>query len=191
MLSRRELVGKIAAGTAAACVVGAAGASLASTATTETTGAPPEPGVAPGPDPRKTVVDAEAPISAAPSWNLVHPLALGSTVAQGWRLAGLTGALDGSCVLTLENERGRAQRIHLCRNDGQPQGLVHTTHFDLVVMNGGQGDLPTEESFAQAVAEVAHVLAKNEGDASHAALVTALLPQAERVRVFGDDRRLR
>ena len=67
-------------------------------------------------------------------------------------------------MLTLANQRGRTQRVHVCRNDGRPQGLVYTKRLDLVVMNGGGADLPTEESFAQAVAEVAHVLAANEGE---------------------------
>jgi hypothetical protein len=101
----------------------------------------------------------------------------------------LSGAVDGVCVLTLRNERGREHRVHLCRNDGQPQGLVYTNRLDLVVMNGGQGDLPTEEGLAQAVAEVAHVLAANE----RASVVAELLPQRERVRLYGSpvDRRLR
>jgi hypothetical protein len=198
MLSRREMVGKIAAGTAAACVVGVAKPSMA-TARRGTTGAdvaedPAQ--TSAGPDFsafRRTVVDAEAPLSAPPSWELLHPLALGSIVAHGWQVAGLTGALDGSCVLTLQNERGRAHRVHLCRNGGHPQGLVHTEQFDLVLMNGGEGDLPTDESLAQAVAEVAHVLAANERDPRHAALLTALLPQSERVQAFSGsaDRRLR
>ena len=83
--------------------------------------------------------------------------------------------------------------MHLCRNDGRPQGLVFTKQFDLIVMNEGEGDLPTEESLAQAVAELAHVLAANENDRRHESVVTALLPQAERVRMFAgpDDRRLR
>jgi hypothetical protein len=118
---------------------------------------------------------------------------MGSLVANGWRVAGLTGVVDGSCVLTLQNERGRSHRVHLCSNDGQPKGLVYTKRVDLVVMNGGEGDLPTDESFGQAVAEVAHVLAANESDRRHEAIVTALLPQAERVRLFAGpaDRRLR
>ena len=60
-------------------------------------------------------------------------------------------------------------------------------------MNGGAGDLPTDESFAQAVAELAHVLASNEGQRGVEPVVTALLPQAERVRLFSGsaDRRLR
>jgi hypothetical protein len=134
-----------------------------------------------------------ATLSAPAPWELLHPLAMGSVVAHGWKVAGFTGAVDGSCVLTLQNGRGRAHRVHLCRNDGRPQGLVYTKRFDLVVMNGGQGDLPTDEGFAQAVAEVAHVLAANERDIRQEPIVAALLPQAERVRLFGGlaDARLR
>jgi hypothetical protein len=137
-------------------------------------------------------VDAGIPetLSAEAPWELLHPLTMGSVVAHGWRVAGLTGAVDGTCVLTLENERGRAHRIHLCRNGGAPQGLVYTDSIDLLVMNGGQGDLATDESFAQAVAEVAHVLAANERRA--ATVVASLMPHDERLRRFtGADRRLR
>jgi hypothetical protein len=96
---------------------------------------------------RPGVVDAgeSETASAAAPWELLQPLAMGSVVAHGWRVAGLSGAVGGSCVLTLENERGRSHRIHLCRNEGRPQGLVHTDGFVLLVMNGGQGDRPTEE----------------------------------------------
>jgi hypothetical protein len=202
MLSRRDLVGKLAAGTAAVCVVGVAGSSLASTRRDSNTGAGHGEGPADGANPSAAegpvwspIVDADVPatLSAPAPWDLVQPLAVGSAVAHGWRVAGLTGAVDGSCVLTLQNERGRAHRVHLCRNDGRPQGLVYTKRFDLVVMNEGEGDLPTEESLAQAVAELGHVLAANEGDRQHEALVTALLPQAERLRLFAGpvDRRLR
>jgi len=116
---------------------------------------------------------------------------LGSTVAHGWSVAELSGAADGSCVLTLQNERGRTHRIHLCRNNGRPQGLVYTRRFDLVVMNGGAGDRPTEEGFAQAVAEVAHVVAANERHPRHAAVVAALMPHADRLERFGSAAKLR
>ena len=122
--------------------------------------------------------------SGPPPWELLSPLAPGSKLGHGWRVAGLSGIEHGSCVLTLQNQRGRTHRVHLCRNDGRPQGLVYTEQLDLVVMNGGLGDLPTEEGLAQAVAKVAHVLAANEGDRRHQVVVTALLPQAERVNLF-------
>ena len=203
MLSRRDLVGKLAAGTAAVCAVGVARTSLASPrrAATAPPGETPEgrlecaangaPAAVPSSDGQPQVVDAGPPatLSAPPPWKLVRPLAEGAEVAHGWRVAGLTGVVNGSCVLTLRNARGREHRVHLCRNDGRPQGLVYTEQVDLVVMNGGQGDLPTEEGLAQAVAAVAHVLAANEG--AHAGLVTALLPQAERVQRFAAAAELR
>lgn len=124
-------------------------------------------------------------------WALLRPLELGSAVACGWHVAGLTEVSNGSCVLTLQNERGRSHRVHLCRNDGHPQGLVYTEHLDLLVMNGGQGDLPTDEGLAQAVAQVSHVLASNES--GEQPVVVALLPHTERLRMFanGEHARLR
>lgn len=181
MLTRRDLVGKLAAGTA---VLWAAGAAHAGIRTAErsngaTASEPahvvPEPPADPG---------QQATESAPVPWELVQPLAPGAEVAHGWHLAGFSGAVGGSCVVTLQNARGRSHRIHLCRNDGQPMGLVYTEHLDLVVMNGGAGDLPTEEGFAQAVAALARVLAANE--ARHVPIVTALLPHGERLRRFAD-----
>jgi hypothetical protein len=130
-------------------------------------------------------------VSAPPPWELLQPLAVGTVVAHGWRVADLTGVANGSCVLTLENEQGRTHRVHLCRNDGRPQGLVYTKQFDLVVMNGGQGDLPTEEGLAQAVAEVAHALAANEGRLQHEPVVRGLLSQTERTQRYAAAAQLR
>jgi hypothetical protein len=128
--------------------------------------------------------EANAPMSPRPPWDLLRPLTVGSVLAHGWQVADLAGATDGSCVLTLRNQRDRAHRVHVCRNDGHPQGLVYTDRLDLLVMNGGQGDLPTEEGLAQAVAEVAHVLAANESCRQQDAVVMALLPHAERLSRF-------
>jgi hypothetical protein len=195
MLSRRDLVGKLAAGTAAVCVAGVARATVGGPRQeTDTNGSGQSaPDAHASVELRPKLVDAEAPatLSAPAPWELLRPLTLGATVAHGWRVAALSGAVDGSCVLTLENARGRSHRVHLCRNDGHPSGVVYTKRFDLLVMNGGEGDLPTNEGLAQALAEVAHVLAANEE--SQEPIVTALLPHEERVRLFsGDlDRRLR
>jgi hypothetical protein len=180
MLSRRAMVGRLAAGTVAACTVGAARVTFGSTQgdtnsagekTTQTAE-------------KIALVDGEPPAtqSAPGPWELLSPLTAGATVGYGWRATALSAVTNGSCVLTLENDRGRTHRVHLCSNNGQPQGLVFTNHLDLVVMNGGQGDLPTDEGFAQAVAEVAHLLASNEGRRPE--VVAALLPHAERVSRF-------
>ena len=101
-------------------------------------------------------------------------------VAHGWHLVDLTPVRDGSAVVTLQNARGRAHRIHLCRNDGSPQGIVYTRRVDLVVMNQGYGELPTEEHLGQAVAALAHAVAANEATVADG-VFAELLPHRERV----------
>src|SRR6185295_700478 len=114
---------------------------------------------------------------------LLSPFVVGGVVAHGWRLADLSPVRDGSCVVTLQNAPGRSHRVHVCRNDGTPAGIIHTRRLDLVVMNAGQGELPTEEGLAQAVAALAHAVAANEGKVADGVLAE-LLPHAERVRRF-------
>ena len=197
MLSRRELVSRLAAGAAVAVAAGAgtAGVALARSRGAEPSGFEPggnefipAPHTEPVPAPEVAANEAAAPALTAPSepppWELLRPLESGAIVAHGWRVTDLTPVVDGACVVTLQNGRGRAHRVHLCRNDGRPQGLVFTGSIDLVVMNGGQGDLPTDEGLAQAVAELAHVVAANEVEGRNAPVVTALLSQRERERQF-------
>jgi len=191
MLSRRVFVGKLAAGAAGAVVALGAGVSSAkgiaaravpNTALGNGGEEPPRPrDEAEAPQGGKGVEVAEKAPLPPPPWEILSPLAAGSVVAHGWKVADLSSVQDGATVLTLENERGRQHRVHVCRNGGRPQGLVHTEHFDLVVMNGGQGDLPTDEGFAQAVAEVSHVLAANER--RQPGLVASLKPHAERLEL--------
>ena len=179
MLSRRELIGKAAVGAAGALAVSAAGVASARAlhaAADDPADDRDQRDAAPPP------ADAVA-ISSPPPWDLLRPLVAGSVVAHGWRLVDLSPVQDGSCTVTLENERGRAHRVHLCRNDGTPQGLVYTRGVDLVVMNEGHGDLPTDEGLAQAVAALAHVVAANETKAPDRFLAD-LLPHAERLRRF-------
>jgi hypothetical protein len=186
MLSRRTLIGKVAVGAAAALAVGAARTGVAATRPKDgpTDGlrdaaeAPARTGQQ-ALEPSAEVVAAAAP----PAWELVAPLTAGSVVAHGWHLAAMTAVEDGSAVVTLENERGHAHRIHLCANDGTPQGLVYTPRVDLVVMNQGYGALPTEEHFGQAVAALAHVVAANEATLADGTLA-GLLPHAARLERF-------
>ena len=208
MLSRRALVSRLAAGAAGAAVAWVASPGKANALPVRKGPNLPngsrngngEPSMVPGELPvqeersvalpaeapvvAREVVAAPAPVTAPPPWALLRPLRKGSVVAHGWRVAELSAVVDGACVLTLRNRRGREHRIHLCRNDGQPQGLVYTDRLDLMVMNGGQGELPTEEGLAQAVAKVAHVLAANEGGRQQERMMVTLLTHAERVRQF-------
>jgi len=188
MLSRRELMEKGAVGAAATALALGSATAAASTASRGIRTAPGDltvpahdrNGEAPPASPAPAEVAA---ISAPPPWELVSPLGAGALLAHGWHLAELGPVRDGSCVVTLQNARGRARRVHLCRNAGTPQGLVYTRRVDLVVMNEGAGDLPTEEHLAQAVAALAHVVAANEHSVPDR-LFTDLLPHAERVERF-------
>jgi hypothetical protein len=201
MLSRRDLVGKLAVG--AAGVAAALAVSETAKAAVKTRAIQKQSGRGGGPlaEPlpraagtaqqgleeekaEETAAPAAAEAAPAPPWELFAPLTSGAVVAYDWRVADLSGPVDGACVLTLQNDHGRVQRVHLCRNDGRPQGLVYTQRLDLVVMNGGRGDLGTEENLAQAVAEVAHVLAANENRRDQRAVIETLLPHAERLERF-------
>ena len=188
MLSRRELIGKGTVGAAATALMLKAATGAAATSHPDISAVPVDPVVPPHDHDGEALAPsspaAEVATNSAPApWELVRPLAAGSLLAHGWRLAELGPVRDGSCVVTLQNERGRARRVHLCRNDGAPQGIVYTRRTDLVVMNEGNGDLPTEERLAQAVAALAHVVAANEGMMTNH-VFNDLLPHAERVQRF-------
>ena len=188
MLSRRTLIGKVAVGAAAVVAVGTVRTGVAATRPlrgptvdpgdwTDTPAGDRDEHVAPEPS------AAAAEISAPPLWELVAPFGAGAVVAHDWRLVDMTSVRDGSAVVTLQNERGRSYRVHLCQNDGSPQGLVYTRRVDLVVMNQGYGELPTEEHLGQAVAALAHAVAANEAKLSDH-LFAGLLPHSERVQRF-------
>ncbi len=181
MLSRRELIGKAAVGAAAALAVGGVvGTAMAATGPRRNATDKPE---GDGETPNALPQADAAELAAPPPWELVAPFGAGAVVAHGWRLVALTPVRHGSAVATLQNARGRAHRVHLCRNDGSPQGLVHTRRVDLVVMNEGHGELPTEEHLAQAVAALAHAIAANEATVADGVFAT-LAPHAERVQRY-------
>lgn len=188
MLSRRDLIGKVAVGAAAAVVVGTARPGVAATrplrdATDAPGDAPDAPASARDGQPAPELQAETAVNAAPPPWELVAPFGAGAVIAHGWHLADLTPVQDGSAVVTLQNERGHAHRIHLCRNDGRPQGLVSTPRVDLVVMNQGYGELPTEEHLGQAVAALARAVAANEATVADG-VFAELLPHTERVQRF-------
>src|SRR5437667_7888376 len=153
MLSRRELIGKTAVGAAAALTVSAAGLRVASARSVAATDYPADDrdGRNAVPPPAEPPPADAGAISSPPPWDLVSPLVAGSMVAHGWRLVALGPVEDGSCVVTLQDRRGRAHRVHLWRTDGNPQGIVYTPRGGLVGMHAGCGDLPIEERLAQAV----------------------------------------
>lgn len=198
-LSRRAFVGKLATGAAGAAVALAAtrgtanalphkGSGAVTAAETGVGMAHLESNAVPAPAPE---VVQEVTTVTPPPWEIMRPLAAGSVVASTWRVVDLSGIADGSCIVTLGNQNHRTHRVHVCRNGGEPRGLVYTDRFDLVVMNGGRGDLPTEEGFGHAVASVAHAIANNETSRDAAQVASALLTQTEREQRFADSAKLR
>ena len=189
MLSRRAFVGKLAAGAVAAgTVAGIAGRASARTSGVAGTVAPSAaPSGAAVANAAAAATATEAASAPAP-WEMLRPLTAGAPLAHGWTVAELSPVEAGSCVVTLRNAQGTPRRVHLCRNGGTPAGLVYTERYDLVVMNGGARELPSDEGLAQAVAAQAHAVAGNER--AHAE-PGPLLAHAERVERFASSAKLR
>ena len=181
-MSRRTFVCRLAAGAAAAGVATTIGnrAQARSTTTVD---------VSPGAGASSAPIDVSEPaaVASAPApWELLAPLTAGAALGHGWQVAALSGVDAGSCVLTLQHANGRTQRVHVCRHDGRPAGVVYTDTLDLLVMNDGAGETPTDEGLAQAVATVAHAVARNA-----AAAPPELLAHAERLELYGMTARVR
>src|SRR5205814_5668884 len=134
MLSRRELIGKAAVGAAATLAVSAAGVASARVLQRATNGPADDRGgrshaATDGPADSRDRQNAAPPTADAvataspPPWELLRPLVAGSAVGHGWRLVDLSPVRHGSCVVTLDNARGRARRGPLCRNGGTPGGI--------------------------------------------------------------------
>jgi len=183
MLSRRTFVGRLAASAAVAGAV----TTIGTRASARTSAAP---SIGSASDDARTASASDAPPSDAPSapppWELLAPLTAGAALGHGWQVAALSGVEAGSCVLTLQHASGRTQRVHVCRHDGRPAGVVYTDTLDLLVMNDGAGETPTDEGLAQAVATVAHAVARNAGAAP-----AELLAHAERLDRFATTAQLR
>jgi len=86
--------------------------------------------------------------------------------------------------LGLRHADGRHAQVHLCARDGRPRGLAHTALFDLVLMDGGQGDRPTDEGLGRALLTVASRVRSNELQTADRR-VAGLLSHVERVERFG------
>lgn len=109
-----------------------------------------------------------APVDAA--WALA-PLDAGSPLVDGWSFAGMDPVTDGRAAIHMRHASGATAVVHLCRrNPAHERGLASTRHFDLVLMNGAQGDTTTPEGVGRATLALARRIAANEPGASSAAL---------------------
>jgi hypothetical protein len=115
---------------------------------------------APG-DPRRSAEPTEQP-RGGPPWPLLAPVAAGSYLGSGWRVRNLSRVREGAAVLSLSRGSGERAEVHVCRRSGLPRGLAHTAQLDLLLMNDGDGDLPTPESLGRAVKTVALRVGRRE-----------------------------
>lgn len=172
MESRRDALKKMAAAVAAGSAVATGTPALATTRRppAEETG-PPEP----------------TPPRPAP-WPLLAPHGPGDRIGD-WTLADLGPVRDGAALLELAGH-GATARIHLCANRGRPCGLASTDRFDLVLMNFGDGNTPSREDLARALAVLAARIEANTADALAACPELAeLMPHGERLATwFGEGR---
>ena len=125
--------------------------------------------------------------TAAPWW-LLQPLREGARLSDGWVVAGLSPVERGAAVLELQHASGDVARVHLCAHGGRPKGVAHTRLFDLVLMDGGQGDRPTNPRLGRTLMGLARRIRRNEvaqgGDLDS---VSRMLTHAERVALYGPE----
>lgn len=119
-------------------------------------------------------------------WWLLSPLKQGASLGRGWSIEGLSPIESGAAILTLAHRDGRQTRVHLCAWKDAPRGVAHTDLLDLIVMDGGQGDRPTEEGLGRALSSLASRIRRNELrlDADIRALA-GMQSHEERVEQYG------
>lgn len=112
-------------------------------------------------------------------WWLVHPLVPGAEIGLGWHVARVYPAVQGAVTINLAHDSGRVARVDLSLRDGAPKGPASTAYIDFIVMDGGDGAAPMDESLGRALRRLAAVVAENEERDLDA--LAALEPHAERV----------
>ncbi|MEZ4226380.1 MAG: hypothetical protein R3B13_35875 [Polyangiaceae bacterium] len=112
---------------------------------------------------------------------LIAPLSVGDEVGLGWRLEALSGVDAGAVALTLRKGT-RFARVHVCRRGDGQRGVAASSSLDLFLMNDGDGRLPTDESLARAVTELARRVRENESEGAR--LPSGLMSHAERCQAY-------
>lgn len=167
MDSRRDVLKKLAVGTAAATVAGAVAVPALREALAERHVQPGEPGGA---------------------WWLLAPIVPGSALGLGWRMQGMSAVDRGASIMVLAHESGEIARVHVCGHEGSPKGLAHTALVDLILMDGGDGGKPTDESVGRVLLAIAEQIRQNEvapnGDLWPLA---RMMTHGERVDVYGPE----
>ena len=95
-------------------------------------------------------------------WWLLDPLRAGTDVGKGWRIFALGSIENGASILTLQHNEGHKANVHICSYEGDPKGLAHTEFLDLILMDGGCGDKPTDEHLGRVLLGIAKRIRTNE-----------------------------
>jgi hypothetical protein len=167
MATRRELLRKIGVGVASTAALGAGTSAMIV---------------------HKATLEAFARPSKSAPWWLLQPLVQGDAIGLGWSLGSLGPVERGASVLELRHSTGQTARVHICTYEGKPKGLAHTELFDLVLMDGGQGNKPTEETVGRVLLSLAEKMSENELDEeADLTRVGRMLTHGERVDVYGSE----
>ncbi len=110
---------------------------------------------------------------------LFHPLGPGADLGLGWSLTAIYPPHEGAITLNVAHESGRTARIDACLRAGEPRGPASTALLDFIVMDGGDGTAPMDESLGRVARRLAAVAADNEGASLDR--IAQLAPHAERV----------
>ena len=95
-------------------------------------------------------------------WWLFEPLQKGSYLANHWSIASLSPIERGASVLTLVSRTGSQARVHICGHAGSPKGIASTRFLDLMLMDGGNGMTPSNESLGRVILSLAKHIEKTE-----------------------------
>ncbi|MEL6349631.1 MAG: twin-arginine translocation signal domain-containing protein [Myxococcota bacterium] len=136
-----------------------------------------------------SMTDSAAGIAGVPAW--MKPAFAGAQrghLGLGWFIVRMSAVQRGAMVLSLGHEDGRLARVHLCAHDGEPRGLAHTALLDFILMDGGQGDRPTEEDLGRVLVSLANRLREHELDSALNLLELATLEtHGQRVTRYGPE----
>ena len=124
-------------------------------------------------------------------WWIIAPLRAGNRVGKGWYIGELSEVREGAAVMQLVNRDGRAVDVHVCARAGRGQGLAQTALFDLVTMDGRDGDVATPEDMGRVVMSLARRIRQNETqNAGDLRPFATMMSHADRVALYGPERLL-
>ena len=120
-------------------------------------------------------------------WWLLEPMQKGVHVGNNWHIHELSPIENGAAVLTLIKEDLTLARVHICAHHGSPQGVASTDLLDLVLMDGGKGNSPTDEKLGRVILGIAGQIKNRENELlDHAEKISKLQTHDDRLALYKD-----